>query len=51
MTDPREDRREPDEPDELELDAEDVKDLEPKAETEDAVRGGGCQTGSCQNSF
>jgi hypothetical protein len=40
MTDPKEPQREQDEPDELEVDAETVKDLEADADSAEAARGG-----------
>jgi hypothetical protein len=46
MTDPKEPQRERDEPDELEVDAETVKDLEADADSAEAVRGGVCRPGS-----
>jgi hypothetical protein len=50
MTDPREQQGEHDEADELELDAETVKDLEADPKSADAVRGGACDTESCRTS-
>jgi hypothetical protein len=48
MTDPKKELREHDEPDELELDAETVKDLEAEPESGEAVRGGApCKDMSC----
>jgi hypothetical protein len=41
MTDPKEQQREQDEPDELELEPETVKDLDADAEDAEDVRGGG----------
>jgi hypothetical protein len=47
MTDPNERQPEHDGPDELELDAETVKDLEADSQGAEAVRGGICTLGSC----
>jgi hypothetical protein len=43
MTDPQEKRSEGGERDELDLDAETVKDLEADADSAEAVRGGACK--------
>ncbi len=40
MSNPKDEQRKTDEPDELELNVETVKDLEPKEESAEAVRGG-----------
>jgi hypothetical protein len=50
MTGPKTQQRERGEPDELELDAQTVKDLDPNAESAEAVRGGGCPLTSCAGS-
>jgi hypothetical protein len=50
MTDPKDQQRERDEPDELELDGQTVKDLEADADSAEAVRGGGCPLTSCAGS-
>jgi hypothetical protein len=47
MTDPKTQQRERGEPDELELDAQTVKDLDPNAESAEAVRGGACTYQTC----
>ena len=46
MSDPKEQQREPDEADELELEGETVKDLDVEEQSADEVRGGRLYSGS-----
>jgi hypothetical protein len=50
MTKPKEQQREGDDRDALELDAQTVKDLEADAENAEAVRGGACMLTTCNAS-